>query len=256
MNAELIDTHAHIDYPDYDQDRDEMIGRALDAGIAYIINVGPTLEGSRNSVKLAAQYPGVFAAVGIHPHDADNLPPGYADSITGLCAQKKVVAVGEIGLDYCKNFSKPENQRELFRALLSVAKKVDLPVVLHSRQADHDTIRIIKEFMPIRAVVHCFSSDIGFLHDCLGLGFMVSFTCNVTYKKSEHVRQVVREAPLERVMLETDSPYLPAEGYRGKRNEPFFVRHLAEYVAALRGIPFEEVCRVTTENAKRFFHLP
>lgn len=256
MNIELIDTHAHIDYPDFEQDRDAMISRAFDAGIKYIINVGPTIEGSVNSVALAAKYPGVFAAVGIHPHDADTTPVGYADVITGLCSQKKVVALGEIGLDYCKNYSKPENQRELFKTLLTVAKKVNLPVVLHSRQADHDTLSIVKDCMPLKAVVHCFSGDERFLQDCLSLGFMISFTCNITYKKAESLRQVVRNVPLERMMLETDAPYLSPEGYRGKRNEPLFVRHLAEQIALLRGISLEEICRVTTANAKIFFNLP
>ena len=256
MNVELIDTHAHIDYPDFEQDRDAMIARAHEAGITYIVNVGPTVKGSELSVQLAARYPGVFAAVGIHPHDADTVSAGDIDRIAVLSGQKKVVAVGEIGLDYYKNYSGPENQRKLFRSLLAVAKNVNVPVIIHSRQADEDTVAILKEYMPLPAVIHCFSGQEQFLRDCLALGCMISFTGNITYKNAHALRQVVACVPLDRLMLETDAPYLSCEGHRGKRNEPFFVRQVAQTVALILQVPFEEVCKVTTANAKGFFHLP
>lgn len=165
------------------------------------------------------------------------------------------MAIGEIGLDYYKNYSKPENQMPLFKALVGVAKKLDLPLVIHSRQAQVDTWKVLKEVMPIRAVIHCFAGDENFLKSCLDLGFFISYTCNITYKKAEDLRQLVKITPLERLMLETDAPFLPPEGMRGKRNDPSYVKLLAQEVANLKGLSFEEVAKATTANAMRFFNL-
>lgn len=256
MNSfKLIDTHCHIDYPEFDADRDEVIRKANDSGIEYIINVGSGLEGSRNSVGLAKKYDCVYACVGIHPHEADKSEPGSAVLIKEMASYQKVVAIGEIGLDYYKNFSAHENQRALFEEFLGLSRDLDLPVVLHSRQAESDTLEIIKKFMPLRAVVHCFSGDQVFLDQCLELGFYVSFTCNITYKKADILRQVVKAVACERMMLETDSPYLSPEGLRGKRNDPSNVIRLAQEIAVIRGITVEEVATITTNNAKRFFGI-
>ena len=165
------------------------------------------------------------------------------------------MAIGEIGLDYYRNFSRQENQRPLFISLIELAKELGLPLVLHSRQAEADTLAILKKYMPLKAVVHCFSGGGDFLNACLGLGFFISFTCNVTYKKAENLRAIVRPAPLERIMLETDCPYLSPEGRRGKRNEPSSVKILAEEIARVKGINPQQVAEATTANACQFFNL-
>ena len=251
----LVDTHCHLDFPEYDSDRDEVIQRAKEQGIEYIINIGSSLKGSKRSVELSQEYASIYAAVGIHPHEADTFTPGIKEEIRNLAKDKKVVAIGEIGLDYFKQFSKKENQLPLFLAQLNLAKEFNLPLVIHTRDAQTDTLKILKEVMPVKAVVHCFSGDNLFLKECLDLGFLVSFTCNITYKKAQALRDIVKVTPLESVLLETDAPYLAPEGFRGKRNEPAHVRLLAEVVADLKGLEIEEVERVTTENARRFFNF-
>jgi TatD DNase family protein len=251
----LIDTHCHLDFPEFDQDRDEVIQRAKDQGVGYIINIGASLEGSRKSVELAQKYASIYTTVGIHPHEADRFNKQTETEIRALAKRDKVVAIGEIGLDYFKQFSKKENQLPLFLNLIKLAKELDLPLVIHTREAQSDTLRILKEALPVKAVVHCFSGDKEFLKECLGLGFLVSFTCNVTYKKADSLREVIKFIPLESLLLETDAPYLSPEGFRGKRNEPAQVRLLAELVAGLKGLKFEELAKATTENARRFFNF-
>jgi len=251
----LVDTHCHLDFPEYEQDRDEVINRAHQNGVDYIIDIGSSLEGSRRAVELAQKYESVYAVVGVHPHEADNFTPETVKEIRNLAKNKKVVAIGEIGLDYFKQFSKKENQLPLFLSQLKLAKELNLPLVIHTRDAQEDTLGILKEAMPVKAVVHCFSGDNLFLKECLDLGFLISFTCNITYKKAQGLRDMVKFAPLESLLLETDAPYLSPEGFRGKRNEPLQVRLLAGAVADLKGLKVEEVERVTTENARRFFNF-
>ncbi|MFA6216923.1 MAG: TatD family hydrolase [Candidatus Omnitrophota bacterium] len=251
----LIDTHCHIDYPEFDQDRDRILRALPDCGLEYMINVGSTLAGSQNSVALAKQYERVFAVVGVHPHDAESFDNVSLGILSKLANEEKVVAIGETGLDYFKNYSPMEKQQEVFLMMLELAKEKKLPVVIHCRQAESDCIRIVKEKMPLRAVVHCFSGDEHFLKECLDLGFYVSFTANITYKKAQNLRDVLKVVPLQRLMLETDAPYLSPEGLRGKRNEPINVRYVAEAVASIKGLSIEEIARLTTFNAKTFFNL-
>jgi TatD DNase family protein len=251
----LIDTHCHLDFPEYDQDRDEVLGRAKSQGIGYIVNIGSSVSGSQKSLELSKKYDFVYATVGLHPHEADSFNQEQEFILKNLAKDDKVVAIGEIGLDYYKNYSRPENQRPLFLALLGLAKDLNLPVVIHSRQAETDILRILKEVRPAKAVFHCFSGDENFLRECLGLGFFLSFTCNVTYKKADKLRRLVAAAPLDRLMLETDAPFLPPEGLRGRRNEPVNVKLLAEEIARIKGIGLEEIARITTENATEFFGL-
>ncbi|MEI6631726.1 MAG: TatD family hydrolase [bacterium] len=251
----LIDTHCHLDFPEFDNDRKEVIGRAKDAGIGYIVNIGSSLEGSRRSLGLTREFSCVYATVGIHPHEADKINQQALDEIRVLAGSDKVVAIGEIGLDYYKGYSKPENQKPLFLSLLRLAKEFSLPLVIHTRSAQDETLGMLKEFMPLRAVVHCFSGDNAFFKDCLAAGFMISFTCNITYKKAENLRALVREIPLERLMLETDAPFLAPQGLRGRRNEPAFVKNLSEEIARIRQIDQEEIAIITTKNAKEFFSL-
>jgi TatD DNase family protein len=255
LSAKLIDTHCHLDFPEFDHDRDAVVRRSAENGIDYIINIGSSLAGSKRSLELAQEYDCVYASIGSHPHEADRFTKETQNALQELAAKEKVVAIGEIGLDYFKNYSQAENQRTVFASLIKLAKEKDLPLVIHSRQAQEDTLRILKGHMPLRAVVHCFSGNADFLKACLGLGFFVSFTCNITYKKAQNLRELVRQVPLERLFLETDAPFLPPEGSRGKRNEPAFVRVLAEEIAKIKELDLDEIARVTTANSKAFFNL-
>ena len=254
-DAVLIDTHAHIDYADYDIDRDEVIRSAQEQGVRYVINIGSSLQGSINSAALAGKYPNVYAVVGCHPHDAKDFSDADFAQVRSLATSEKVVAIGEIGLDYYRNLSPQDRQQDLFAAFIRLARELNLPAVIHTRQAAEDTLRIVRQEKLTRAIVHCFSGDAEFMQRCLDLGFYISFTCNITYKKSQDLRELVKIVPLDRLCLETDAPYLSPEGFRGKRNEPKFVRLLAQTVADLRGITLEDVAKATTENAKKFFSI-
>jgi TatD DNase family protein len=259
----FIDTHCHLDFPEFDQDRDEVIKRAKSQGIEYIINIGSSIEGSKKSLELAKKYDCIYATVGIHPHASDRFAKLEEATLRELAKKDKVVAIGEIGLDYYlpagrqgKNYSKGQNQRLMFISLLQLAKDLDLPLVIHSRQAQDDTLSTLKEAMPVKGVVHCFSGDEVFLRDCLALSFFISFTCNITYRKADNLRNLVKITPLERLLLETDAPFLPPEGLRGRRNEPFYVKNLAREIAKIKEISIEEIAEVTTKNAKQFFNIP
>jgi len=251
----FVDTHCHLDFPEFDEDRDEVIRRAKSAGIAYIINIGSSLSGSKKALELSRQHNFIYATIGLHPHEADKFDDEVRAGIEKLVKEDKVVAIGETGLDYYKNYSKTENQKVLFRYLVKLAKDSGLPLVIHNRQAQDDTLKILNEVMPVKAVVHCFSGDENFLKKCLDLGFFISFTCNITYKKAKDLRTFVKLTPLDRLMLETDAPFLPPEGFRGKRNEPAYVKFQAFEIARIKEVGLEEVARITTDNARRFFRL-
>jgi TatD DNase family protein len=251
----LIDTHCHLDFPAFEPDRDQVIRRALDAGINYFINIGATLESSVASCALALRYPEVYASVGLHPHDADTFNPAAQDKLSQLASEKKVVAIGEIGLDYYRNLSSKENQRQAFLKQIALAKDLNLPVVVHCREGEEETLQILKAAMPLQAVVHCFSGDENFLKECLGCGFFISYTCNITYKKAASLREMLKLTPLDRLMLETDAPYLSPEGFRGTRNEPAQIKLLANEVSRILGVSFDKIAEQTTQNAKSFFKL-
>jgi len=251
----LIDTHCHLDFPEFQQDREVVINRAKDNNVEYIINIGSSLKGSQESLSLSKRYECIWAAVGMHPHDADEFNSEAFVQLQEFSKAQKVVAIGETGLDFYKNYSSKQNQLKLFYALIDLAKKSKLPLIIHSRQAQDDVVRILKECMPLDAVVHCFSGDEHFLQTCLELGFFVSFTCNITYKKAQGLRDLVKLTPLGRLMLETDAPFLSPEEFRGRRNEPMYVSLLAQHIAKIKEIDVMEVEKVTTENAKRFFKI-
>jgi TatD DNase family protein len=251
----LVDTHCHLDFPEFDQDRHEVIQRARDSGIGYIVNIGSSLSGSQKSYELAQKYDFIYASCGIHPHDADKADEKMQDALRLIAKKDKIVAIGETGLDYYKNYSKPESQMPLFVSLVKLAKELGLPLVIHSRAAQEDTLKVLKSLLPLKAVVHCFSADADFLKSCLDLGFFISFTCNLTYRKAENLRDLAKITPLERLMLETDAPFLSPEGLRGRRNEPLYVKNLAQEISRIKEISPEDVARVTTDNAKKFFNL-
>jgi len=255
LGVKLADTHCHLDFSEFDVDRKEVIERARAQGINYIVNIGSSIEGSKKSLELSQKYDFIYSAIGLHPHEADGFIPEVKRLLEELARKDKVVAIGETGLDYYRNYSKAENQKVLFIFLVKLAKDLGLPLVIHSRQAQDDTLKVLKQALPQKAVVHCFSGDENFLKECLDLGFFISFTCNITYKNSEDLRNLVKLAPLDRLFLETDAPFLPPEGLRGRRNEPMYVKYLCEEVARLKEISIEEVAETTTNNAKEFFSL-
>lgn len=253
----LIDTHCHLDFKAFAVDQDEVIKRSKHGGIDFIINVGASLRGTKDSIELAGENDFIFAACGIHPHEADTVKEEELETFRGYLEAKKIVAIGEIGLDYYKNISSRLNQQKLFRALLEEAKKRNLPVIIHDRDAHSDTLGILKDIMgqSITGVMHCFSGDKAFLKDCMDLGMSISFTCNLTFKNADRLRDVAKVVPMDRLLLETDAPFLAPQIFRGKRNEPIYVKYLAEEIARIKTLSFEEVARLTTENAKRLFSL-
>ncbi len=253
----LIDTHSHLDFKDFATDRDEVIKRAKHGGIGFIINVGSSLRGTKESIELASGNDFIFAAAGIHPHEADTVKEKDLDVFRDCLKAEKIVAIGEIGLDYYRNISSMGNQKKLFRVLLEEAKKKGLPVIIHNRDAHKDTLTILKDVMGERVagVMHCFSGDRAFLKNCLAMGMFISFTCNLTFKNAGRLRDVAKEVPMNRLLLETDAPFLAPQVFRGKRNEPSYVRYLAKEIAKIKVMDFDQVAKVTTENAKRLFQL-
>lgn len=252
----LVDTHCHLDFPEFETDREEVIKRAQAAGITSIINVASTLEGSRKSVELSGRYDCVYASVGIHPHDAKGFNEFAFSALKDLAKEKKVVAIGEVGLDYYRNLSPAGMQQTAFRRFLHLAKETGLPLIIHCRDAREDLLKIIKKEMagPVKGVVHCFPADEELLDNVLDLGMHVSFTCNITFKNAAKLREMVKSlVPMDRILVETDAPYLAPEGMRGKRNEPAYMIKVVEEIAGLKGLTPEDVARVTTLNCARLF---
>jgi TatD DNase family protein len=250
-----IDTHCHLDFPEFNEDRDSVVERAGAAGVRTIVNVGSSLKGSEDSVALSARFSHVYASVGIHPHEASKFTPGVLKRLDALTLEEKVVAIGEIGLDYNRLFSGKREQHEAFEQQLMLARKRNLAVVVHTRDADEDTLDMLRSYKPVRMVIHCFSGSREFLKKCLDLNALVSFTANITYKKAGDLRDVVANTPLERMMLETDAPFLSPEGLRGRRNEPSSAARVAGEIAAVKKIPLTDVAAVTTRTAKAFFGI-
>ena len=252
----LVDTHCHLDFPEFDSDREEVINRAKAAGIEYIINVASSLDGSKRSVELANKYDCVYASVGIHPHDAKELNESSFSAIKDLAKDKKVVAIGEVGLDYYRNLSPAGLQQAAFKKFLFLAKETGLPLIIHCRDAREDLLKILKKEMaaPIKGVIHCFPADEELLNSVLDLGMYVSFTCNLTFKSAARSREMVKAlVPMDRILVETDAPYMAPEGMRGKRNEPLYMVKVVEQIAELKGLTPEDVARVTTLNCARLF---
>lgn len=252
----LIDTHVHLDSKRFDPDRGEVIQRALEAGI-QMITVGTDIASSEAAIKIAQEY-GIYAAVGIHPHEAhrfvhdDKLDRGVLAQLETLLQQERVVAVGEIGLDYFKNYSPREAQLIALREQLALAERFDKPVVIHNREAEGDLIEVLRGF-EVGGVVHSFTGALA--HEILNLGLYLGVNGIVTFPNSGGLREAVRVIPKDRLLLETDAPFLAPAPYRGKRNEPLYVRHVAERVAKLRGLSLEELTEATTRNALRLFRL-
>lgn len=252
-----FDSHAHLDDIKYDRDRHEMLMRAREQGISFIVNVGYDVSSSRRSVALAAQYDFIYAAVGIHPHDAADAGAHSLDEISVLAANPKVVALGEMGLDYYRDLSPRDIQKEMFRRQIELAVELDKPVIIHDRDAHSDVMDILRQNatrLP-GCVLHCFSGSPQMARECLKLGFYISVAGPVTFGNAKKLREVAAEVPLDRLLVETDAPYLTPEPHRGKRNESAYVAHVGRQVAEIRGIPVEDLSAATTENAKRLFRI-
>lgn len=258
MNISLIDTHAHIDGRDFLPDFSEMLQRAESAGLSRIITVGADLESSRLAVELAGRHDHIYCAVGIHPHDAERVTGRCYDVVRDLATgNRKVVAIGEIGLDFFRNRSPREDQEKVFRRFIRLARELSLPIIVHDRDAHLRVMAILREekASDVGGVLHCFSGDLAMARECEEMGFYLSIPGTVTYPNNEQLRDVVRGVKIERLLLETDCPYLSPVPHRGKRNEPSFVRLTAEKVAELKGLSLEDVGRITSLNAERLFGL-
>lgn len=258
----LIDSHCHIDGKEFDEDRDEVIARALDAGVRIMLNIGtgePKSGSFEKAVELAEKYDSVFASVGVHPHDAKLFDDEAEKLLRGLAESKKVIAWGEIGLDYYYDHSPRDVQREVFVRQLRIAKELNMPVTIHSRDADEDTVEILRDECKSEnfsgGIMHCFGGSVEMARDCLDLDFLISFAGNVTFKKADNLRDAAKIVTLDKLLIETDCPYLTPVPYRGKRNEPARVVETAKFLSEFYGIEFEKLASVTTENFLKFFKL-
>src|SRR6266853_1214148 len=256
----LIDSHCHIDGPEFDADRAEVIARAHDAGVTTMLNVGtgdPHSGAFERAVELVEKHSQIYAAIGVHPHDAKLFDEEAEVRLMNLAGQsKRVIAWGEIGLDYHYDHSPRDTQREVFRRQLRLAREQNLPVVIHSREADDDTIAILTEELTgyqRAGVLHCFGGSLKMAQAAIELGFFISFAGNLTFKKAEDLREVARQLPLDRLLIETDCPYLTPVPFRGKRNEPARVVETASCLAGLHARELAEVGRVTSENFAKLF---
>lgn len=257
---QLVDSHAHLDLAQFDGDRQEVLRRAAGAGVVCLVDVGADLASSRRAVALAQVEPRIWAAVGIHPHDAASVTLETLAELRAWAGEPRVVAIGEIGLDYYRDLSPRSQQRDAFAAQLALAQELGLPVIIHDRDAHEETLAILREAACQAApawggVMHCFSGDLQFAHQVLDLGLYIGIAGPVTYPSAKKLVEVARSVPLERLLIETDCPYLAPQAHRGQRNEPGYVRFVAERLAELRDLPLEEVARVTSDNACALFSL-
>lgn len=253
----LIDTHCHLDFPDYRDDLPAVLARARRAGVSRIITVGIDLATSQAAVELAAHDPALFATVGVHPHHVRELAAGDYERLRELAAHPRVVAYGEIGLDYVKEYSPRTMQQEHFARQVALARELSLPLIIHDREAHTDTLAVLRAALPLEAggVMHCFSGDAAFAEEVLALGFYISIPGVVTFPKAQVMQEAVRQVPLDRLLLETDGPFLAPAPRRGKRNEPALMLYTAIKVAELKEVSLVELAQATTANAERLFKL-
>ena len=252
----LFDTHAHYDDEAFDPDREPLLESLPQRGVALVVNPGCDLESSRKAVADAAEYPHVYAAVGIHPENCGGFTPADMDALRQLAQQPKVVAIGEIGLDYYWAENPPrELQQQVLRSQLALARELRLPVIFHDRDAHGDSLAIVKEFPDVTGVFHCFSGSPEMAQELLGMGWYLGFDGPVTYKNARRAPEVAAVTPLDRMLIETDSPYMTPVPYRGQRNDSSYVRLVAEKLAEWKDIAPEELEHATLENGKRLFRI-
>ncbi|MCA9460704.1 MAG: TatD family hydrolase [Nitrospira sp.] len=258
----FIDTHVHLDDPRYDADRESFFQRAAEAGVTTFITIGCDLPTSQSAVRLAQNQDNVFATIGVHPHEAREIQPDWYSQFRELARHPKVVAIGEVGLDFHYDHSPRQIQRQRFREQIQLAKDLGLPLVIHSREAKEETIQILQEEMAneVGGVFHCFSEDAWLAQKALDLGFYLSFSGIITFRNAQPLRGIVQTVPDDRLLIETDAPYLTPVPYRGKRNESAYVKLVAEQIATLKygdsPSGLEHVANLTSENARRLFKIP
>ncbi len=253
----FIDSHAHLDDERFDEDRDEIIKSLEKNDIELVLNPGSDLNTSKNSVLLSEKYSCIYAAVGYHPHDSKDMTDDTIEILKNMAKNEKVLAIGEIGLDYYYDNSDRETQKKWFREQIRLARELDMPYIVHDRDAHEDIMRIMKEerYDGTRGILHCFSGSVEMAREFIKMGFLISLGGPVTFKKSRIPKMVAAEIPLEHMLIETDSPYLSPEPFRGKRNQSAYVRYVAEEIAKIRNIDVQEVAEQTSKNFKRLFNL-
>ena len=252
----LFDTHAHLNDPAFDPDREELMASFADAGVGLVMNAGCSLESSRDIVQMAEKYPWLYASVGSHPDSADEVNEAVLEEYRKLCKQSdKVKAIGEIGLDYYYEDIPREIQQRAFRMQMALAQELDMPVIVHERDAHNDGLAIIKEFPRVKGVFHCYSGSAEMARQLVELGWYIGFTGVLTFKNARKAVETAASVPLDRIVLETDCPFMAPEPFRGKRNHPGYLYRMAEKLAEIRGISVEEVHTATLENGKRLYRI-
>jgi len=250
-----FDTHAHYDNPRYKEDRDSLLKSLPEHGIELVLVPGYDMPSSRKAIEFAEAYPHIYAAVGFHPHDSSKRKAGDLEKLEVLTKNPRVKAVGEIGLDYHYDYSPRDVQKECFRLHMELAQKVELPAIVHQREAAEDTLAVLRDFPDVPGVVHCFSGSVEVAREILNMGWYLSFTGVITYSNARKSHEVIRYAPRDRIMLETDAPYMAPVPYRGKRNSSLYMPEITASLAEIWEVSLEEAARITTENGKRFFRI-
>jgi TatD DNase family protein len=253
----LIDSHAHLEMPDFKKDLEAVIQRAKESGVEYIFTVGTEKEDWKRAVEISDSHPSIYVILGVHPHNAKEIDDQTYPTLKKLCRNGKVKAYGEIGLDFFRNLSPRDIQLKRFREQIGLAKELDLPIVIHDREAHRETLEILKSEKAEESggIIHCFSGDYEMAKACMDMGFYISIPGSITFKNAEGSREIVERIPLESLLVETDAPFLTPEPFRGKRNEPSYVRYTAQKVAEIKKVSFEKVAEITTQNALRVYRL-
>ena len=251
----LFDTHAHLNDPAFDEDRAELLETFRDAGVGMVMNVGCCLASSKDCIALAESYPWIYASVGTHPDSADEVNEEVLEAYRQMCRHEKVKAIGEIGLDYYYETIPRHVQQRAFRMQMELARELDMPVIIHERNAHEDGMNIVRAFPKVTGVFHCYSGSAEMARQLVNMGWYIGFTGVLTFKNARKAVETAQRIPLERIVLETDCPFMAPEPYRGKRNHPGYLIQMAQKLAQIRGLDVEEVIRVTTENAKRLYRI-
>ena len=253
----LIDSHAHLEMPEFRKDLEEVIQRAEESGVEYIFTVGTEGKDWKRALEIARSHPKIYAILGVHPHNAKEIDDRTYPALKELCLNEKVRAYGEIGLDFFRNLSPRQIQIKRFREQIALARELRLPIVVHDREAHQETLEILKseKAETYGGIIHCFSGDYRMAKECLDMGFYISVPGTITFRNAEEFQGIVKKLPLESLLVETDAPFLSPVPFRGKRNEPGFVRYTAQRVADLIKVPFEKVAEVTTQNAMEVFKI-
>jgi TatD DNase family protein len=253
----LFDTHAHFNDKRFKEDRDEVINKAYESGVSYILNVSYNIPSLEHSVSLSKRYSYIYAAVGIHPHYSKEMNDEVLDKVRSLTQNKKVVAIGEIGLDYYRDLSPKEIQKKWFIKQIDLAKEIKLPIIVHIRDANEDAVKLLKDqnAREVGGIIHSFSGDINMAKEVMNNNFYISVGGPVTYRNAGRLVDVVKYVPEDRLLIETDCPYLTPEPFRGRRNDSSLVRLVAEKIASIKDKTFDEIAEITTNNAKRLFQI-